>query len=190
MFELFRQDARRWIVPGKTSNDAALSIGLLIKLLYRYLPLRAMAWFRLGCWFKKQRIPFFPGYIQRQIYCRYGLEIVVGTDIGGGLYVAHPVGTVIAPKQMGTNCSIIAAVTIGMRNEWIFPTIGDNVFIGAGARVLGGIIIGDGAIIGANAVVISDIPAGATAVGIPARPTRPRETTIAPRAELPVAASR
>jgi serine O-acetyltransferase len=59
-----------------------------------------------------------------------------------------------------------------MRNEQEFPTIGDGVFIGAGARVLGGISIGDGAVIGANAVVTNDIPAGATAVGIPARVSR------------------
>ena len=56
-----------------------------------------------------------------------------------------------------------------MRNEWKFPVIGDEVFIGAGARVLGDIQIGDGAKIGANAVVIRDVPANATAVGIPAK---------------------
>ena len=136
------------------------------------MPLRAMAWFRFGSWCKCKGIPFFPGFTQRQIYARYGLEIVIGSEIGGGLYIAHPIGTVIAAKRMGENCSVIAAVTIGMRNEWAFPNIGDNVFIGAGARVLGGITIGDHAIIGANAVVISDIPAGTTAVGIPAKPKR------------------
>jgi serine O-acetyltransferase len=56
-----------------------------------------------------------------------------------------------------------------MRNTWDFPEIGDGVFIGAGARVLGDVRVGDGAKIGANAVVIHDVPAGATAVGIPAR---------------------
>ncbi|RMD75375.1 MAG: serine acetyltransferase, partial [Chloroflexi bacterium] len=58
---------------------------------------------------------------------------------------------------------------IGMRNEWAFPIIGDEVFIGAGARVLGGITVGDRARIGANAVVTRDVPSGATVVGIPAR---------------------
>jgi serine O-acetyltransferase len=81
---------------------------------------------------------------------------------------------------MGRNCSIIAAVTIGMRNSWDFPEIGNEVFIGAGARVLGAIRIGDGAVIGANAVVISDLPAGATAVGIPARITRINGLPVAP----------
>ena len=99
---------------------------------------------------------------------RYGLEIVVGADIGGGLFIAHPVGTVVGPKRIGRNCSIIAAVTIGMRDTLDFPEIGDEVFIGAGARVLGKITIGDRAVIGPNALVISDLPAGATAVGMPA----------------------
>jgi serine O-acetyltransferase len=56
-----------------------------------------------------------------------------------------------------------------MRNKWAFPKIGDKVFIGAGARILGDITIGDEALIGANSVVIRDVPAGATAVGIPAK---------------------
>jgi serine O-acetyltransferase len=169
MYELFLQDARRWIVQGQINTTAQLSFRTLIILLYRHMPLRAMAWFRFGAWCKRKRIPFFPSFVQHQIYARYGLEIVVGADIGGGLYIAHPIGTVIAVERMGANCSVIAAVTIGMRNEWAFPDIGDNVFIGAGARVLGRIKVGDHAVIGANAVVISDIPAGATAVGIPAK---------------------
>jgi serine O-acetyltransferase len=172
MFKLFVQDARRWLVQGQINNQASLSVRTLLVLLYRYMPLRAMAWFRFGSWCKHKGIPFFPGFTQRQIYSRYGLEIVVGADIAGGLYIAHPVGTVIAVKRMGQNCSVIAAVTIGMRNEWEFPDIGEAVFIGAGARVLGGVTIGSNAIIGANAVVITDIPEGATAVGIPARVIR------------------
>lgn len=172
MYELFKQDARRWIDQSQTNEGAPVSLGLILKLLFRHMPLRAMAWFRFGSWCKQRRIPFLPGFTQRQIYSRYGLEILVGADIGGGLYIAHPVGVVISPRRMGRNCSIIAAVTIGMRNTWEFPDIGDAVFIGAGARVLGGITIGDGSVIGANAVVLSDLPAGATAVGIPARITR------------------
>ncbi len=107
--------------------------------------------------------------IQRHLYHAYGLDIVIGSEIEGGFYVAHPVGTVIAVDRIGRNCSIIASVTLGLRNDRAFPVVGDGVFIGAGARILGGVHIGDGARIGANAVVISDVPAGATAVGVPAR---------------------
>ncbi|MCS6888869.1 MAG: serine acetyltransferase [Chloroflexus sp.] len=168
MWELFLQDAQRWVIPGQIST-APLSWRQMLALLFRHLPLRAMLWFRFGSWCKQRSIPFLPGYVQRRLYRRYGLEIVVGADIGGGLYIAHPVGTVIAPQRIGRNCTIVAAVTIGMRNEWEFPVIGDEVFIGAGARVLGGITVGDRARIGANAVVTRDVPAGATVVGIPAR---------------------
>ncbi len=176
MFDLFLQDARRWIVPGQISADP-LSLWQVLALLFRHLPLRAMLWFRFGSWCKQRGIPFLPGYVQRRLYRRYGLEIVVGADIGGGLYIAHPIGTVIAPQRIGRNCTIVAAVTIGMRNEWEFPVIGDEVFIGAGARVLGGITVGNRARIGANAVVTRDVPAGATVVGIPARVVKLEEAT-------------
>lgn len=169
VFRRFLQDAQRWYVPSQVTPLEKITLGVLLMLLYRHRSLRAMAWFRLGSWFQWEGIPFLPGFTQRLIQRRYGLDIVVGADIGGGLYIAHPVGTVVAPKRIGQNCSIIAAVTIGMRNEWEFPDIGDNVFIGAGARVLGGVTVADNAMIGANAVVIRDVPAGATAVGIPAR---------------------
>lgn len=170
MFDLFRQDVARWVAPGQVSDPAAVKPGMALKLLYRHLPLRAMLWFRFGSWCKQKGIPFWPGFAQRWIMGHYGLEIWIGAPIGGGLYVPHPVGTVIAVKQMGSNCSVIAAVTFGMRNTWDFPTVGNEVFVGAGARILGGIEIGDNAVIGANAVVVHDVPAGVTVVGIPARP--------------------
>jgi serine O-acetyltransferase len=168
MIELFKQDVQRWVVPSKVAHPSAVTLRTTVKLLYRHRPLRAMLWFRVGSWCKQKHIPGLPGILQRRIMHQYGLEILVGADIGGGLYIAHPVGCVIAPGRMGRNCSVIASATIGMRNEWEFPVIGDNVFIGAGARVLGGIRVGDNASIGANAVVIHDVPDGATAVGVPA----------------------
>jgi serine O-acetyltransferase len=169
MFELFKQDTARWVVPQQIADPSTLTISGTLKLLYHYLPLRAMAWFRLGSWLTEKRIPFVKGFIQRLIYRVFGLEISPGAEIGGGLYIAHPVGSVISPKRMGNNCTIIHSITIGMRNEWEFPDIGDNVFIGAGARILGGIRVGNNAVIGANAVVIHDVPDGATVVGIPAK---------------------
>ncbi|MGB0385845.1 MAG: serine O-acetyltransferase, partial [Ardenticatenaceae bacterium] len=175
MLELFKQDVQRWIVPQQVADPELVTWPTTLKLLFRYMPLRAMLWFRIGSWFKHKKIPFFPGFIQRVIYSLYGLEISPGADIGGGLYIAHPIGTVVSVKRLGSNASIIAAVTIGMRNEWGFPDIGDNVFIGAGARVLGNIRIGDNVAIGANAVVIKDLPDNATAIGIPAKVIKIRE---------------
>lgn len=169
MLQRFYQDACRWIRPGQVADPSELSLGVLALLLYRYLALRAMAWFRFGAWCHQRGIPLLPSFIQRSLFRNYGLEIQIGADIEGGLYIPHPVGTVVAPERIGRNCSIIAAVTIGLRKEWAFPSIGNDVMIGAGARVLGGIQIGDGAVIGANAVVIDDVPAGTTVVGVPAR---------------------
>ncbi len=166
----------RSVQAGRAALDRAraggrslvVTLGTTLKLLYRHRALRAMLWFRFGTWCKHKHIPGLTGAVQRHIMRHYGLEILVGADIGGGLYIAHPVGCVIAPASMGRNCSVIASTTIGMRNTWEFPVIGDNVFIGAGARVLGGIRVGDNASIGANAVVIRDVPPGATAIGVPA----------------------
>jgi len=178
VWQLFREDASRWIIQGTLTPAAQVTFLRAIVLLYRYRALRATLWFRIGGWFQRQRVPLIPGIIQRRITTVYGLEIEVGIPIGGGFYIAHPVGTVIASRGIGENCSIISSVTIGMRNEWAFPKIGYNVFIGAGARVLGGITVGDNAVVGANAVVIEDVPAGATVVGIPAKVVRRTGDTI------------
>jgi serine O-acetyltransferase len=176
MWALFRQDVQRWIEPQKIADPSLVTFKTTQRLLLRHIPLRAMLLFRFGSWCMENGVRMAPGSIQRRLYFRYGLEMAPGADIGGGLYIAHPVGTVIMVSHMGENCSIVANVTIGLRNEHKFPTIGDNVFIGAGARVLGDIRIGDGAKIGANAVVIHDVPAGATVVGIPARVVNDRAT--------------
>ena len=173
---LFRMDVARWIRPEQVADLAEVNWPLTFKLLLRHMPLRAVAWFRFASWAKYKGIPGIPGAVQRRILRFYGLELSSGADIGGGLYIAHPVGTTIAIEKMGVNVSIIANVTVGMRGERRWPRIGDGAFIGAGARVLGNIDIGTGAVIGANAVVLKDIPAGATAVGIPAKIVRKRKT--------------
>ena len=100
-----------------------------------------------------------------------GADIPLNAQLGGGAILPHPNGIVIHPRAViGPNCLIFQQVTIGTRG-WNrpAPVIGAGVEIGAGAKVLGPITIGDGARIGANAVVVCDVPAGCTAVGIPAR---------------------
>jgi serine O-acetyltransferase len=100
-----------------------------------------------------------------------GAEISLGTRIGGGLLLPHPTGIVIHPDSViGPNCIIFQQVTLGS-GENGSPRIGGHVDIGAGAKILGAVCIGDHAKIGANAVVLTDVPAFATAVGIPARLT-------------------
>lgn len=97
-----------------------------------------------------------------------GADIPINTRIGGGLLLPHPSGIVIHPQvEVGINCLIFQQVTLGIGNGGV-PRIGGHVDIGAGAKILGGITIGDHARIGANAVVLRDVPAGKTAIGVPA----------------------
>lgn len=111
-------------------------------------------------------------------------DIPLNCRIGGGLLLPHPTGVVIHPgAKIGPNCLIFQQVTIGCANG--VPQIGGHVDIGAGAKLIGPIRIGDHAKIGANAVVTTDVPAGATAVGIPARVVRSRT----PVAEVLLASS-
>lgn len=100
-----------------------------------------------------------------------GADIPLSAQLGGGLLMPHPNGIVIHPDAViGPNCLIFQQVTIGLvRATPEAPKIGAGVDIGAGARILGPVVVGDGAQIGANAVVLRDVPAGATAVGVPAR---------------------
>ena len=183
----FKQDALRWIVPGQIGEPAQLSNGLLLRLCLRHRALRAMGWYRFACWAKEHHIRGVFRLVMGWLFFRFGLEI--WGDIGGGLYIAHPQGVMIGVTSMGENCSVIAAATLGMRNEYAFPTVGDNVFIGAGARVLGDVTIGDHARIGANAVVIHDVPARATAVGIPARVQTSNAPPKAPSISRPAEAA-
>lgn len=103
-----------------------------------------------------------------------GIEIHPGAKIGRRLIIDHGLGVVIGETaEIGDDVYIYHQVTLGgtsSEHGKRHPTIGNNVIIGAGAKVLGAIEIGDGARIGANAVVVAPVPAGTTVVGIPARP--------------------
>lgn len=98
-----------------------------------------------------------------------GADIPPTTRIDGGLLLPHPNGIVIHPSvRIGPNCLIFQQVTLGTAGGDGVPIIGGHVDIGAGAKILGAVTIGDHARIGANAVVLKDVPAGGTAVGVPA----------------------
>ena len=100
-----------------------------------------------------------------------GCRLPVSAKLGGGLVMPHPQGIVLhGDVRIGPNCLIFHQVTLGEGGPIPgVPTLGGHVDVGAGAKILGGVTIGDHARIGANAVVITDVPAMATAVGVPAR---------------------
>ena len=105
-----------------------------------------------------------------------GIEIHPGATIGKGLVIDHGTGVVIGETtEIGDNCTLYQGVTLGGTGKDVgkrHPTLGDNVLVGAGAKVLGPIMIESNSKIAANAVVLKDIPENSTAVGIPARIVR------------------
>ena len=168
------QDLRRWQAQHVRPRDGApldvrLSARSVLVLLWRFPALWATLFYRASFWCTGHRVRVVPSILYRLNMLCFGIEISSAMPVGPGLYIPHPSGMVVMARRIGANVTLVHACTLGMRDTHDFPVLGDAVFVGAGARVLGGIRLGDGCSVGANAVVIHDVPAGATAVGIPAR---------------------
>lgn len=105
----------------------------------------------------------------------FNIEVPTRLKIGPGLVIPHPQGTVLGAQEIGANVTIFHQVTLGAKTvDFGYdltqrPKICDGVTLSVGAKILGSLTLGEGATIGANAVVLQDVPAGATAVGIPAK---------------------
>jgi len=179
---LIRSDAGAWARLWAPKETGQVSWGTALRLIFNYAGLRATVVYRIAHALWRLRVPIVPGMLQRLNITLHGFDVPSNVPIGPGMYVPHPVGTVITARRIGANVTLISGITIGMRNEPKLPAIGDSVFVGAGARILGGITLGDGAQIGANAVVLKDVPAGATAVGVPATIKR-RSAALPPENE-------
>jgi len=165
----FIQDFRRWKINSlRALFYAIFELGIWATLVYR-----------LGRMLFLCPIPIIR--IILRIICMFlnifseiflGVRLPSSVEIGPGLYIGH-VGAIVFHHnaKIGSNCNISQGVTIGQKGEGhddSVPVVGNNAYIGAGAKVVGGIAIGNNVWIGANAVVLSDIPDNATAVGIPA----------------------
>jgi serine O-acetyltransferase len=134
----------------------------------------AMIWYRLMQWARRWRLFPFEMFFNRinTIFC--GCVIGRGAEFGPGFVLIHSLGVVInGAVRGGANVKIEHQVTIGAERRQS-PVLGADVFIGAGAKIIGPVTIGDGARVGANAVVVRDVPADSTVVGIPARVVRVR----------------
>ena len=135
-------------------------------------------WFRICSFLYSNRLTKYTlGIPARMILNHYrfkfGIELFPGTDVGPGLYIGH-FGTIIISGgcKIGANCNLSQGVTIGIKSSGSHPgapLIGNNVYIGPGAKLIGGISIGDNCVIGANAVVTKDFPPNSIIAGIPAR---------------------
>lgn len=122
---------------------------------------------------KGMGIYYLVKFILIQTGFRYGIEISESAQIGEGLYIGH-FGTIVVNGQavIGKNCNLSHGVTIGQLNRGEragCPTIGDNVFIGPGAKIIGKIHVGDRAAVGPNSVVVQDVPDDGVVGGIPAK---------------------
>ena len=125
-------------------------------------------------------VPFLPRLISQFARFLTGIEIHPGAKIGKALFIDHGMGVVVGETtEIGDNVTLYQGVTLGGTGKQRgkrHPTLGNNISVGVGAKILGAITIGDNVRVGANAVVLKDVPANTTAVGIPAKVVAMRET--------------
>ena len=132
-------------------------------------------------------VPVIPQLLTYLNIVLFGLEVTPRCEIGTGVFFAHTYGTVVGASRIGRNATIYQGVTVGAKaldmsfDPALRPTIGDDVVLGAGCKVLGGIALGDAVTVGANAVVVESVDSNATVVGIPARVVGWREVPVSSR---------
>jgi len=140
---------------------------------FMYPGFHAVFWHRLSHWLFKKKRYTLARYVSQTIRFWTGIEIHPGAKIGKGLFIDHGMGVIIGETtEIGDNCTIYQGVTLGGTGKDIgkrHPTLGNNVLVGAGAKVLGPFKVGDNSKIAANAVVLSEVPDNCTCVGVPAR---------------------
>ena len=165
----FRADLARYRKQGISSRDIWLNPAVW-----------AIGWYRLGNWLNVAppnilvRIPLQIVSLLGNKFCEIFMEMCIDpcATIGEGLFIAHIGGVHINPEAtLGRNCDIAHRVTIGTSamGRKGAPTLGDNVYVGTGAAIIGRIRIASNAKIAANTLVINNIPEGATVMGVPGR---------------------
>jgi len=139
---------------------------------------QAIAVYRFGKFANQVRTPGLSHFLKLLyligkilIEILFGISIDVNSTIGPGFYIGH-FGAIIIRGDFGRNCSLGQGVTVGSKGAgksdgW--PVLGDNVFLGAGAKIIGRIHIGNNVVVGANAVVVKDVPDNMLAAGVPAQ---------------------
>ena len=148
-------------------QQAWLCTGLLVR-----TRLLGVILYRLKRGLRRWRVPVLPAVCDRMAILFWDVNIGDHTEVGPGLYLPHGHVVIDGIVRIGRHCVIAPWVTIGVNGSLAGPTIGDNVFIGTGAKILGDIRVGNDVRVGANAVVLQDVPDGATVVGVPARVVR------------------
>lgn len=164
------KDLRETIAAYKARDPAARSS---LEILLLYPGVKAVRSHRKAHWCHTHGLKFLARLISQHSRRRTGIEIHPGAKIGKRLVIDHGMGIVIGETaEIGDDCLIYHGVTLGGTGKDVgkrHPTIGNNVLIGTGAKVLGPFKVGDNSRIAANSVVLSEIPPDSTAVGVPAR---------------------
>jgi len=167
-------------------RDPAAKSTLEVMLLYPGF--HAVFFHRIAHWFFKRKMFFIARLISQFSRFITGIEIHPGAVIGKGLFIDHGMGVVIGETaEIGDNCTIYHGVTLGGTGKdkgKRHPTIGNNVLISTGAKILGPFKVGDNSRIGANAVVLREVEPNTTVVGVPGRPVKRGNVKIAPSVEL------
>ena len=162
------------LLTAYKENDPAARSKLSILLLYPGV--HAIIWHRIAHWFYLKKCYFVSRLLSQWARRATGIEIHPGAQIGKRLVIDHGMGIVIGETTIiGDDCLLYQGVTLGGSGKEKgkrHPTLGNNVLVGAGAKVLGSFKVGDNARIAANAVVLNEIPEHATAVGVPAKVVR------------------
>ncbi len=163
------KDMLRWLEVYQPDRPVKPLVEALPWLLDHFPEFRNLFYARLGRYSSPMgRILLFFALSMHPAYQTPGFAEPI--NIGPGLFIYNGFGCVIGPKSMGEGCWLNPGCTIGYKDSASgLPVIGNHVFIGAGAKILGPVNIGDHAVIGANAVVIKDVPPNTTVAGIPAR---------------------
>ena len=155
-------------------NDPAARSAIQILLLYNGL--HATFWYRVAHWLHLRKFHFLARCISQITKFFTGIEIHPGATIGRRLVIDHGTGIVIGETaEVGDDCLLYQGVTLGGTGKDVgkrHPTLGNNVMVGSGAKVLGPFKVGDNARIAANSVVLREVPENATVVGVPGRVVR------------------
>lgn len=161
------------IKAARAKDPAAKS---LLEVIFLYQGLHVLIFHRIAHFLYKIRLYILARLISQVSRFLTAIEIHPGAEIGAGFFIDHGMGIVIGETAIiGDNVLLYQGVTLGgtgLEKGKRHPTIGNNVVIGAGAKVLGNITIGDNSYIGANAVVIKDVPPNSTVVGVPGKITK------------------
>ena len=170
------KNLREYLTSVFQRDPAARSV---FELLTVYPGVHALAFHRLSHRLWIWRLRWLARLLAQVARWLTGIEIHPGAKIGRRFFIDHGMGVVIGETaEIGDDCTLYHGVTLGgttWRKEKRHPTLGNNVVVGAGAKILGPITVGDNARVGSNSVVVKDVPAGATVVGIPGRVIGPRK---------------